>query len=39
MDKKDYGKRIIFHSLFGGGAGSRTPVQTAIFGTFYTFIE
>ena len=34
MDKKDDGKRIIFHRLFGGADGSRTRVQKLIRMTF-----
>ena len=34
MDKKDDGKRIIFHRLFGGDDGSRTRVQKPLDMTF-----
>ena len=34
MDKKDDGKRIIFHRLFGGTGGNRTRVQKPLDITF-----
>ena len=34
MDKKDDGKRIIFHRLFGGLEENRTPVRKPLDMTF-----